>query len=239
MDSIPVRLDVEEILKHWHLHKESKHIESSLQEVIEVVRPIAKPKAVYKVSYVDNKNADSLYIDSVRFTSRVLRVNLDKIERVFPYVVTCGRELDEIAIPPDDFMKYYCLDAIKETVLVSARRYLEDYLKGNYALGQMSRMGPGTGALGDWPITQQKGLFSIFGNVEDLIGVKLTENFLMIPIKSVSGIYFPTRIEFRSCQLCPRESCSERRAPYDPDLVKKYANLYYRSPQSGDKVNLC
>jgi len=239
LDSIPVRLDVEEILKHWHLHKESKHIESSLQEVIEVVRPIAKPKAVYKVSYVDNKNADSLYIDSVRFTSRVLRVNLDKIERVFPYVVTCGRELDEIAIPPDDVMKYYCLDAIKQTVLVSARRYLEDYLKGNYALGQMSRMGPGTGALGDWPITQQKGLFSIFGNVEDLIGVKLTENFLMIPIKSVSGIYFPTRIEFRSCQLCPRESCSERRAPYDPDLVKKYANLYYRSPQSGDKVNLC
>jgi len=232
LDSIPVRLDVEEILKHWHLHKESKHIESSLQEVIEIVRPIAKPKAVYKVSYVDNKNADSLYIDGVRFTSRVLRVNLDKIERVFPYVVTCGGELDEIAIPPDDFMKYYCLDAIKETVLVSARRYLEDYLKGNYALGQMSRMGPGTGALGDWPITQQKGLFSIFGNVEDLIGVKLTENFLMIPIKSVSGIYFPTRIEFKSCQLCPRESCSERRAPYDPDLVKKYKNLYYQSPQS-------
>lgn len=232
LDSIPVRLDVEEVLKHWHLHKESKHIESSLQEVIEIVRPIAKPKAVFKVSYVDNKNADSLYIDGVRFTSRVLRVNLDKIERVFPYVVTCGRELDEIAIPPDDFMKYYCLDAIKETVLVSARRYLEDYLKGNYALGQMSRMGPGTGALGDWPITQQKGLFSIFGNVEDLIGVKLTENFLMIPLKSVSGIYLPTRIEFRSCQLCPRESCSERRAPYDPDLVKKYTNLYYQSPQS-------
>jgi len=232
LDSIPVRLDVEEILKHWHLHKESKHIESSLQEVIEIVRPIAKPKAVYKVSYVDNKNADSLYIDGVRFTSRVLRVNLDKIERVFPYVVTCGRELDEIAIPPDDVMKYYCLDAIKQTVLVSARRYLEDYLKGNYALGQMSRMGPGSGALGDWPITQQKGLFSIFGNVEDLIGVKLTENFLMIPLKSVSGIYFPTRIEFKSCQLCPRESCSERRAPYDPALVKKYTNLHDQSPQS-------
>jgi len=235
LDSIPVRLDVEEILKHWHLHKESKHIESSLQEVIEIVRPIAKPKAVYKVSYVDNKNADSLYIDGVRFTSRVLRVNLDKIERVFPYVVTCGRELDEIAIPPDDVMKYYCLDAIKQTVLVSARRYLEDYLKGNYALGQMSKMGPGTGALGNWPITQQKGLFSIFGNVEDLIGVKLTENFLMIPIKSVSGIYFPTRIEFRSCQLCPRESCSERRAPYDLDLVKKYTNFTINLPKAETK----
>jgi hypothetical protein len=78
------------------------------------------------------------------------------------------------------------------------------------------------GSLADWPITQQEELFSIFGNVEDLIGVKLTESFLMVPLKSVSGIYFPTEIEFVSCQLCPREVCSGRRAPYDPDLAKKY-----------------
>ena len=50
----------------------------------------------------------------------------------------------------------------------------------------------------------------------------LTDTFLMVPIKSVSGIFFPTEVSFESCQLCPRENCIGRRAPYDPALVKKY-----------------
>ena len=226
LDSIPFRLDVEAVLKQLHQNKGNKYIGAIVQGLIEIVRPIAKPKAVYEVSYVENKNEDSVYIDGVRFTSRVLRVNLDKVERVFPYVATCGRELDEIAVPSDDYMKYYCLDVIKEMTLRSAISYLTDYLTRNYALGQMSRMHPGS--LEDWPITQQKELFSIFGNVEDLVGVRLTESFLMIPVKSVSGICFPTEIRFESCQLCPREVCSERRAPYDPDLVRKYKEKIMR-----------
>ena len=219
-DSIPVRLDAEEILERLHIRKENKYVEGIVQELIEIVRPLAKPKAIYKVSYVDNESENSLYIDGVRFTSHVLRVNLDKVGRVFPYVATCGRELDEIALPSDDFMKQYCLDTIKEMILRAALHYLDDYLIRDYVLGQVSKMNPGS--LGDWPITQQKELFSIFGNVEDLIGVKLTESSLMLPVKSVSGIYFPTEIRFESCQLCPREVCSERRASYNLDLVKKY-----------------
>lgn len=222
LNSIPFRLDTLEVLKRLRLRKENKDMERMVQELLDIVHPIAKPKAVYRVSYVDNKNGDSLYIDGVKFTSRVLRVNLDKVGRVFPYVATCGRELDEIAVPADDYMKYYCLDTIKEMVLSSARSYLQDYLTRNYALGQMSRMYPGEGAAEDWPITQQKELFSVLGNVEDLIGVQLTEHFLMLPLKSSSGIYFPTEIKFESCQLCPREVCSGRKALYDSDLVKKY-----------------
>jgi len=225
LNSIPVELNLEAVLKRMHVRKRNESIEKNVQELIEVARPIARPKAIYEVSYVENKNEDSLDIGGVRFTSRVLRVNLDKVERVFPYVVTCGRELDEIDIPSTDFIKGYYLDQIKETAVVLARQYFEDYLKRNYALGQISRMAPGAGAGDDWPITQQAELFSIFGGrdkVEEQIGVKLTDKFLMIPIKSVSGIFFPTEIKFEACQLCPRERCIGRRAAYDPALVKKY-----------------
>ena len=225
LNSIPVNLDLEAVLKRMHVRNKSESIIKNVQEMLEVARPIAKPKAIYEISYVDNKNGDSLDVGDVRFTSRVLRVNLNEVGRVFPYVVTCGRELDEINIPSDDFIKGYYLDQIKETAVILARQYLEDYLKRNYALGQMSRMAPGAGAGDDWPIIQQKELFSIFGGrekVEELIGVRLTDSCLMIPIKSVSGILFPTEIKFEACQLCPREKCIGRRAAYDPDLVKKY-----------------
>jgi len=225
LNSIPINLDLESVIKRMRLRNRNESIVKNIRELIEIARPIAKPKAIYEVSYVDNKNEDSLDIGGVRFTSRVLRVNLDKVGRVFPYVVTCGGELDEIDIPSGDFLKSYYLDQIKETVVILARGYLEDYLKGNHALGQISRMAPGAGAEDDWPITQQGELFSIFGGrdkVEELIGVKLTDKFLMIPIKSVSGIFFPTEIRFEACQICPREGCIGRRAPYDPELVKKY-----------------
>ena len=225
LNSIPVNLDLEAVLKRMHVRNKSESIVKNVQEMLEIAHPIAKPKAIYEVSYVDNKNGDSLEIGGVRFTSRVLRVNLDEVGRVFPYVVTCGRELDGIKIPSDDFIKGYYLDQIKETAVILARQHLEEHLREQYALGQMSRMAPGAGAGDDWPIIQQKELFSIFGGrdkVEELIGVRLTDNCLMIPIKSVSGILFPTEIKFEACQLCPREKCIGRRAAYDPDLVKKY-----------------
>lgn len=217
---IPIDLELGKLLKRMHIRKNSHYIEKIAQELIDIARQIARPKAVYEVCYVENKNKDSLEIGGVRFTSRLLRVNLDRIARVFPYIATCGRELAEIAITPKDFMKSYCLDIIKEMTLRSAVSYVEGYLKRNYALGQVSRMNPGSLVL--WPVTQQKELFSIFGNVEELIGVKLTESCLMIPVKSVSGIFFPTEVKFESCQLCPWEVCRERRAPYDPELAKKY-----------------
>ena len=225
LNGIPINLELEAVLKRMRVRNRSEGIIKNVQDMLEIARPIAKPKAIYDVAYVDNKNGDYLEIGGVKFTSRVLRINLEQVERVFPYVVTCGRELDEIDIPADDFIKSYYLDQIKETAVILARQHLEDSLIKQYALGQVSRMAPGAGAGDDWPINQQEELFSLFGGrdkVEELIGVRLTDRFLMIPIKSVSGIFYPTEVSFESCQICPREKCIGRRARYDPELAKKY-----------------
>ena len=230
LNNIPVKLNLEAVLKRMHMSNKNRSIINELQELIEIARPIAKPKAIYEVSYVENKSEDSVDIGGVRFTSRVLRINLDQVGRVFPYVVTCGTELDEIDFPSAEILKTYYIDQIKEAVLILARGYLEDYLKKNYALGQVSRMAPGSGSVEDWPIEQQEGLFSIFGGrvrIEDLIRVKLTDKLLMIPIKSVSGIFFPTEIRFEACQLCPRERCVGRRASYDKEIVNKYKETVF------------
>jgi hypothetical protein len=78
------------------------------------------------------------------------------------------------------------------------------------------------GSLEDWPITEQPKLFSIFGDTERLIGVRLTDRLLMVPRKSISGIFFPSEEGFSSCQLCEREKCPSRRTPFDPTLAAKY-----------------
>ena len=84
-------------------------------------------------------------------------------------------------------------------------------------------MSPGT--LEDWPIEEQSPLFSILKGVEEYIGVGLSESFLMIPKKSVSGIYFPTETTFYSCQLCIKERCPGRRAGYNEEMAREYGIL--------------
>lgn len=220
-DNIPVELTLEKVWQRMRARSKNESLEKGINELIEVARPVMRPKAVYKVSPVGNQNGDSLEINGVRFTSRVLRINLEKVDTVYPFVVTCGREIDAITFP-SDLMKSYLIDQIKETVVVLAREYLEEHLKGRNDYCVLARMAPGSGAADVWPITQQKEFFSIFGNVAELIGVKLTASCLMIPIKSVSGIFFPTTSKFESCMLCPRDVCPRRRAPYDLELVKQY-----------------
>jgi len=54
--------------------------------------------------------------------------------------------------------------------------------------------------------------------------VTLTDSFIMVPLKSASGLLFPTESTYENCQLCPREACPNRRMPYDPMLYEsRYA----------------
>jgi hypothetical protein len=153
-----------------------------------------------------------------RFVSQVLRANLDEVERVFPYVATCGRELDSTPVADGDVFSQFCWDAIKEMALHVALSHLFDHLKEVHELESLSSMNPGSGDMKIWPIEQQKELFAFFGDVEDLIGVVLTDSCLMIPTKSVSGLFFSSEHGFESCQLCHRNECPRRRAPFDPHL---------------------
>ena len=217
MDNIPFELDIDTLLSKVRANEgseDAKHI----QDLVNNIAPKINPKAIYEVSYVEDGDGNAVNIGGVIFHSRALRVNLDKVERVFPYIATCGMELEETDIPSDDFMRGFWMDTIKAMALGSSMGYLKNHLKERYALGKISTMSPGGGDQDVWPIEQQEVLFSIFGNVEDLIGVKLTESFLMIPNKSVSGIIFPTEVSFESCQLCHRENCRGRRADFDKNL---------------------
>jgi hypothetical protein len=219
IDRIPVNLSTGQVLKHLHLDEDGKYA-GDIQGLVEMTQPLIHPKAIYDVCYIDRKDNGSVEINGVTFTSRVLRINLDKVERVFPYIVTCGTEVESVEVESDDLMGKFVLDAIKQMALRVAAGHLQKHIEEKFIPGKMSSMNPGS--LEDWPISEQKQLFSIFGDVESLIGVRLTDTFLMLPLKSVSGIYFPTEIRFESCQLCPRERCSGRRAPYDEELKKQY-----------------
>jgi hypothetical protein len=81
------------------------------------------------------------------------------------------------------------------------------------------------GRLEDWPIEEQKPLFSLLGGKERKIGVQLTDSCLMLPAKTVSGLAYASEVSFESCKLCPRPACEGRKAAYSPELAKKKYHL--------------
>lgn len=221
LDSIPFQLHPDQLQSALRIKPGSSHLTQVLR-LAEQAQVIARPKALYRLAFVDSREADGVVIDGVPMRSRVMRVNLDTIHRVFPYVATCGVELEAWSAGFSDMLERYWADAIKEMALRVAIQALRDQLSERYRLPQLSAMNPGS--LGDWPLAAQPALFSLLGDPQAAIGVRLTESLLMLPTKSVSGIYFPTEESFASCQLCPRQGCPSRKAPYQPDLfASKYA----------------
>lgn len=177
----------------------------------EAVR-VARPKAVYRLASVDPMGDGAVVVDGVTLTSRLLRKNLADVKRAFPYVATCGTELAEWAESIDDTLESFWADTIMEEALEAALHVTIEDMARRYDLGRMSEMNPGS--LPDWPIEQQGDLFRVLGDASERIGVQLTDRFLMVPIKSVSGLRFPSDSGFENCQLCPREGCPNRTAPY-------------------------
>ena len=221
LDSIPVIFSVERIVDGLHIRGSNEYVTRIVRELVDQVAKIAHPKAMYSISRITNREGNSIEIDGVPFTSHVLSKNLATVNRVFVYVATCGIEIDNIKLSPSsDLLRDYCMDTIKHFTLTTAIKYLIQHWERRYQLGKMSHMNPGS--LADWPVSQQRSLFRVLGDVDGNIGVRLTDDMVMVPAKSVSGIYFATDTDFESCQLCPLEKCPGRRAPYDSQSASEY-----------------
>ena len=248
LDDVPFAVDAEEVFSRLHLDSRSQYADEvnalidqgeqlahprALYEVAfveeraaesivigEATRDLERALEQGSAPPPERRPADGSVAQQgrARFVSKVLRANLGEVERVFPYVATCGQELDAISIESDDIFGQFCRDTLKEMALRAAMAHLVTHLKESYSLETLVSMNPGSGDINVWPIQQQRELFAFFGDAPESIGVVLTDSCLMVPNKSVSGLFYPSEDGFQSCQLCHREKCPNRRAPFDPHL---------------------
>lgn len=214
---IPFDFDYDEFASKVSINNH-EHLDNDLNKLLDKVLPLIKPKAILEISYINEKDEEKIKIDETVFKSKLLQKKLKNIGRVFPYICTCGDELEELQQNIDDYLEEYWLDTLKELALQNTRKFLQSYIENKFNIDQVSSMNPGSGNVDLWPIEQQEQLFSIFGNVEEKIGVKLTDSYLMVPNKSASGIFFPTKVKFQTCKLCTREGCPERKVSFTGEL---------------------
>ena len=87
LKDIPFEYELHDLLKKLHLELGSDDAKD-FEGILAAAAKVARPKVIYDILYVKEKGVDSVDFERVIFTSNVLRKNLDKVERVFPYIIT-------------------------------------------------------------------------------------------------------------------------------------------------------
>jgi hypothetical protein len=169
------------------------------------------PKAVYLPQKVTHVNNGTISLSHVSFNSPVLSQFLSTGQTVFPFISTCGTELENVDYTDLDYLAPYWIDAIKESALQAATDSLKDHVRTQNKYKYLSAMSPGSADANVWDIAEQQQLFSLFGDTQKLLGVSLTPSYLMVPNKTVSGILFQTSEAISDCRFCTRTSCEHRK----------------------------
>jgi hypothetical protein len=186
----------------------------SIKALLEKTKIIAKPKAIYLECPIEERTDHSVTIGGQVFNGFALAKRLATVETVYPYVCTCGKELAEYADTITDMVEQFAFNEIMEyyrkQMDISLSAHLSDIIPEGTTLS-----GTKPGSLVGWPIQEQKKLFAVLGEAADEAGVSLNENYLMFPIKSVSGIKFAVKNKKHDCELCQRRDCPDRKVPFN------------------------
>lgn len=215
LTDIPYQTDAIALLKRAGLESGSDEADDFL-DLYNRIAPLARPKAFVMSATVDNApEAPDILLNGVTFSGTILYDNIKDASEVWPFVATCGREAyDFVMAIPDPFERFWG-ELILEDILAVAVKSLDAYAKENIYAEKTASIAPGS--LPEWPIQEQRPLFTLLADGAEQSGVTLTETLLMIPNKSVSGIRFPSEHDYVSCRFCPRDRCPNRKVEYEPD----------------------
>lgn len=221
LDNIPLSLSAAHVAPAVRVRPGTAASEE-LEELVTHALAVARPKAVYNTALVTGRGDNFLELDDIPLESRLMPRNLAKVHRAFPYVVTCGTEVDAYGQALTDMIHLWWLDTLKELMLAQANEFLNRHLSDIVGLGHFSVMNPGS--LPDWPLDEQPKVFALIGDVESLIGVRLTDTLLMLPTKTLSGLAFQSDEDYQECRLCNRRACPGRRVPFDEEEFQRLMN---------------
>lgn len=196
----------------------SARISSLLDEYIEKTRHLIEPSYSYLFKDMERVEGSRSFIKGqVVFESEAIARLLERCEKIAVFILTIGSRLEEtVGQLADDnlIVEAYVLDAIGSSVAESLADLVQEKI-GNEAHAQglciSRRFSPG---YCDWDISQQEMVFSALNG--DSSGVFLSEEFMMTPQKSISGIIGiglgdSDMDSFNPCKTCNKRNCPGRR----------------------------
>ncbi len=197
--------------------KPSARIESLVNKYVENTCHLIEPSYSYVIRGISLVQGSRVVIeDSVTFQSKVIARLLEQCEKVAVFLATIGNRLEEMVCHLAEeglVLQAAVLDAIGSDVAETVADFVKDRIgevAGAQGLGISQRFSPG---YCDWEVSQQKMVFRAMNG--NYAGIRLTEQCLMLPQKSVSGIIGigpRNSVEnYNPCKTCKKRNCIGRR----------------------------
>lgn len=185
------------------------NIKSQLDEIIDVCNFQFHAKvAMYSENDIEFVE-DKAYFEDIEFELGDLASHYLQTDIAGLYVLTIGNELENLSstnFEKKNFILGWIYFQLGSELAESSAEELQKVLESEYST-KILRISPG---YGDWDISEQKKIFNILKPQD--IGVLLTENCLMIPEKSISGIIGKSEEPLckRYCENCNKTDCLYR-----------------------------
>ncbi|MCX5678670.1 MAG: hypothetical protein NTY76_06135 [Candidatus Omnitrophica bacterium] len=191
----------------------------SADESIDKARRLARPKAIFTKKAVLSYNTDSIKLaGGAEFSGKTISSYIKPAQSIYIFLVTIGPAIENEAsrlMKTGESLSGYLLDRASSFAVESLADKLENHLRKEYRSKDKSvsmRLSPG---YCDWPIEEQ----AKFDRMLDFskIGVRLTESYMMIPQKSISGLIGIGPMGLFSnvksqCEICNmKKDCGYRR----------------------------
>ena len=160
-----------------------------IDEIMEQGRALLRPRAAYGLfDAATPEPGVTLLAATLRVSSRSLHERLAGCRRAVLFAATIGAETDawiHDAMEKGEMTRGLLADAYASSAAIALGLEVETLaarLLLAEGLSATKRHAPG---YGDWPLSDQSPLCRLVGS--DRIGITVTEDFLMIPAKSISG----------------------------------------------------
>jgi hypothetical protein len=193
----------------------SARLLSIVNNYVEKARELFKASYSYTISDIKLIEGPQVFIEnSLVFESKVIAQLLKHCEKVAIFLLTLGNRLDETMrdlVENDLTLEAVVLDAVGTDGVERLAEFVQGRITAiakaqGYFISR--RFSPG---YCDWALPQQEMVFrAIDGDSPD---IRLTEGFMMIPQKSISGIIGLGSSEvkdYNPCRDCTEEDCPGR-----------------------------
>jgi len=161
----------------------------------------ACPSAVFgELSTVDA-------IDVLHLPKRALPQ--DEQNFVFPFCATGGACLVDLYDKyKNNLLHTIIVDSVAAAALDWITKQTTTYIKKQNNLSGICIISPG--ACHDYPLARQTKLFAFLNGGPEEIGINLSPEMMMLPVKSLSGVIIPTPQDGEVCLFCEKKDCSQK-----------------------------
>jgi len=193
-------------------HTPKQEIIDIIDETEDMLKNSCAPQYGYSCFRGETIDNENIKIGKIIFRpGSIITKALKKSDFYAVFVASAGEEFDILRQKikkEDDILSYFILDSLGSVLAESVVTLLVKNLETDMASKQLKITNNYSPGYCDWLLEEQKKIFELFP--VDFCGVKLTDSFMMIPVKSVSGIIgIGTDVKKTKygCSICKNNNC--------------------------------